>query len=170
MAAPPAPPPPRPNRVPAADIDVPRLAGVLDRLDASLAEFDAAGAALAAAVRAADAAAMADAADRRRAAADGLRAAAADRAALLRAHGSPSLTRLAEDSRLVHLVSRCGSLAGRLAETRRRSRSLFLANRRAAAACGDLRDLLSRGGRKSVGYTAVGAEAGGGGALLNAAA
>ena len=138
MTAPPRPP-----------LDVRRFGELLDRLDAALAAFDASGADLAAAIRRGDPAAMAGAEDAHRVAADGLRAVAAERAALLRECGAASLTRLAADSRLVHLVSRCGSLAGRLAETRRRSRAALLANRRAASACGAVRDLLARGGRRA---------------------
>ena len=159
MTAPPRPP-----------LDVRRFVALLDRLDAALAAFDASGADLAATIRRGDPAAMAEAEAAYRAAADGLRAVAADRAALLRASGAASLTRLAVDSRLAHLVSRCESLVGRLAETRRRLRAALLANRRAAAACGAVRDLLARGGRPAAAYTPAGAEAGGGGALFDAAA
>ena len=159
MTAPPRPP-----------LDVRRFGELLDRLDAALDAFDASGADLAAAIRRGDPVAMADAEESHRTAADDLRAVAADRTVLLRASGAASLTRLAVDSRLVHLVSRCGSLAGRLAETRRRSRAALLANRRAAAACGAVRDLLARGGRRAAAYTPAGAEAGGGGALFDAAA
>ena len=151
-------------------LDVRRFTLLLDRLEAAVAAFDGSGADLAAAVRRGDPAGMAAAEDDHRAAAEALRAAAADRAALLRAAGAASLTRLAEDSRLVHLVSRCGSLAGSLAEARRRSRGLWLASRRSAAACGAVRDLLACGGRRAAAYTPAGAEAGGGGALFDAAA
>ena len=151
-------------------LDAREFGGLLDRLDAALDRFDASGETLTRAVRTADAAAFVDAETGHRVAADALRAVAADRAAFLTAHGSPSLSRLAADSRLTHLVSRCGSLAGRLSETRTAARGRSLALARGAAACGAVRDLLARGGRRAAGYAVTGTPAGGGGALLDAAA
>ena len=171
MATPPPPPlaPPDSTRF---ELDVPRFARLLDRLAAALAAVDAAGADLAAAVRSGDPAGLAAAEAAYRAATADLRDAAADRAALLRESGAATLRNLAADSRLVHLVSRCGSLAGSLAETRRRSRAVWLAGRRAAAGCAAVREVLGRGpaGAAPAGYAPTGAAAGGGGALFDAAA
>ena len=168
MAAPFAPPvAPAVARKP---LDAARITALLDRLEAALAGFDRTAAALAAAVRSGDAAALATAGEGHRTAAAALHEVAADRAALLGEHAAPSLSRLAADSRLVHLASRCGSLAGSLRETRRRVAAVRLASSRAAAGCGAVRDLLARGGRRASAYTPTGAEHGGGGVLFDAAA
>ena len=157
---PPAPPP----------LDARRFGDLLDRLDAARAAFDAAGAALAGAVRAADAAGMAAAGDRQRAAADALRDLAAERAALLRAHGAGSLAKLAADSGLRHLVSRVGSLRESFGETRESARGRWFAARRGAAACGAVLDHIARGGEPAATYSPGAPAPAAGGALLNAAA
>ena len=153
--------PPLDAREPA---DEARVAAYLGRLEGALREFDAAGAALAAAGRAADAAAMTAAADRHARSLAALRGLAADRAALLSDAGTATIADLAAG--FPRLVSRVESLR----ESARESRTLlwprFVSARRSAAACGEVLDLIARGGTRSATY---GGGAAAGGALLDLA-
>ena len=148
-------------------VGVERVAAFLSRLEAGRRELEQAGASLSAAGRAADAAAMEAAADRYEAATAAMRSLAADRATLLAESGAESISALVSRNRA--LVSRVGSLRESVRETRAALWPRWVAARRSAAACGEVLDLIARGGVRSATY---GANAGcgdvaAGGALLN---
>ncbi|QDT14094.1 hypothetical protein [Alienimonas californiensis] len=142
------------------------VSAYLSRLDAGRRELDAAGTALSNAGRAADAPAMAVAADRYEAATAALQSLAAERTALLTQSGAESVAVLAASNPA--LVFRVKSLRESASETRTRLWPRWVSARRSAAACAEALDLIARGGVRSVTYAAGGgAEAAGGGALLN---
>ncbi|NNJ27031.1 hypothetical protein [Alienimonas chondri] len=164
FAAPPADSSVRPD--PLSAVGEGRVSAFLSKLDAGRRELEHAGTALANAGRAADAAAMDAAAQRYEAATEALRSLAADRASLLARTGTTSIAELVAGH--AGLVSRVGSLRESAKETRTRLWPRWVSARRSAAACGEVLELIARGGARSVTYAATGGgDAATGGALLN---